>query len=196
MIKSYLRNKIKIFQIILFGVFIIGSLVFLIYPFLPAIEYYINPPEVEYISQSEFSKIKKQIPDENYLIIPKIGVRMPIVEGENEDEALDSGAWHLPGTSTPVLMGNMVLAAHRFKYKPPHERTFYLLDKIKEGDLLQVFWEGRGYLYKVASSEIVEPDKTEVLEETPEPTLTLITCHPLFSDKKRLIVRGELIERK
>ncbi len=39
-------------------------------------------------------------------------------------------------------------------------------------------------------------DKTEVsiLDPTEEPTVTLFTCHPIYSTEQRLVVVGELIE--
>ncbi|KPJ54804.1 hypothetical protein AMJ47_03050 [Parcubacteria bacterium DG_72] len=128
----------------------------------------------------------------DYLIIPKIGVEIPIVQG-SDDSALEKGAWLLPQTTTPDLLKNTALAAHRFKYRPPHKQTFYLLDKVSQGDDLLVYWKGEKYIYSVSSISIVNPDQTEVLADTEIPTLTLITCHPLFSDSSRLVVQGTLV---
>jgi len=128
----------------------------------------------------------------NYLVISKIGVKIPIIQGKS-DLALEKGAWLLPGSSVPNLMKNTVLAGHRYKYKPPHQETFYLLDRLSKGDVMKIFWEGEEYTYNVVSSVIVDPDNIEVLKYQGEPTLTLITCHPLYSDEYRLVVKGRLI---
>lgn len=127
----------------------------------------------------------------NYLVIKKIGVEIAIVEGP-DTMALGKGAWLLPGTSTPDEMGNTALAGHRFLYRPPSKKTFYLLDKVEKGDVLNVFWEGKEYRYIVAWTDIVDPKNIDVIKPTEKPSLTLITCTPLFTDEKRLIVRGEL----
>ena len=82
---------------------------------------------------------------------------------------------------------------HRIVMKVLLEEMLYLLDKLSEGDLLRIIWQGKEYRYKVISSQVVDPEAVEVLEPTQKSTLTLITCHPLFSDEKRLVVRGELI---
>lgn len=121
------------------------------------------------------------------LVIPEIHVDIPIVEGLDES-ALDKGAWHMPNTSQDIASGNFVLSAHRFRYRPPVSTTFYLLDKLKENDTMTVTWHGTTQMYRVTRSRIVEPTDLTVLAQTTEPTLTLITCTPLFSTAQRLIV--------
>ncbi|MHA1482664.1 MAG: sortase [Candidatus Heimdallarchaeaceae archaeon] len=155
--------------------------------FFPVDEVEIDKLENKEIIPEEFQETK-----EDELIISKIGVKIPVVEGEDES-ALEEGAWRLPESSTPDQGSNTVLSAHRYKYRPPHEETFYLLDKLKEGDTFLVFWQGKEYNYRVVSSFIVMPDNLEVIEPTIIPTVTLITCYPLFSNEKRLIVKGEII---
>lgn len=130
----------------------------------------------------------------NRLIVKKIGIDTPIIESQNASWALNRGAWRLPETSTPDKGGNTAISGHRFKYLPPNNLTFYLLDKLAAGDILIVFWDGKEYNYRVASSKIVLPTDVSVIAPTEKPTLTLITCDPIFSQKNRLIVTGELIQ--
>ena len=193
LLSIFAKKHKQVIQIFLFAFLIFGSLIALSYPLWPLISYEVKETSSDnseiILAQAETEELKIQ---GNYLIIPKIGVEMPIVQGE-DDSALERGAWLMPESSTPDLLGNTVLAGHRFKYKPPHKETFYLLDKLEAGDLLQIFWQGKEYRYAVVSSEVVLPEQVEILAPTEKPTLTLITCHPLFSDKKRLVVRGELI---
>jgi len=192
------KHKQRI-QIALFASLIVAALVALSYPFWPLISY--QEPELVLAEENDQlglgtgSKLESVVKSEvvgDYLIIPKIGVEIPIVPGEDES-ALDRGAWLMPESSTPDKIGNTILAGHRFKYKPPYKETFYLLDKLSQGDLVRVIWQGKEYRYRVVSSQIVDPETVEVLEQTETPTITLITCHPLFSDKQRLIVKAELI---
>lgn len=143
-------------------------------------------------ASNSFSPIVSEI-KENLLIIPEIGVRIPIIEGEGES-TLEKGAWRMPQTSTPDKGSNTVIAGHRWKYKPPSEETFYLLDELEIGDAFQVHWEGYEYDYSIASVSIVLPTELDVLNSTTEPIVTLLTCHPLYSMEQRLIVRGERIK--
>ena len=144
------------------------------------------------LSSNKTAAPAKTLTSYNYLVIPKIGVEIPIVLG-SDDSALEKGAWLLPQTTTPDLLSNTALAAHRYKYRPPSKQTFYLLDKVSQGDNLLVYWQGKKYVYSVTSVSIVDPTNTQVLADTEVPTLTLITCHPLFSDISRLVVQGQLI---
>ncbi len=62
----------------------------------------------------------------NVLLIPKIGVAMAIVEGEDAKLALRKGAWRLPGTSTPDEGGTPLSAAPPGSFRPGG-RTVYTL---------------------------------------------------------------------
>ena len=51
--------------------------------------------------------------------------------------------------------------------------------------------------YEVYDILIVKPTDIHVLEpDLDVPTITLITCHPMYSNKQRLIVKAKLIEEK
>lgn len=137
--------------------------------------------------------VNKTRPADNRLVIPKIGVNLPIVEGEESDSALWKGAWRITDSSTPKIGGNTVLSAHRFRYRPPSNLTLYLLDQVQPGDLMIVYWEGKEYDYRVSTTKIVARENTDIAEPTLTSQLTVFTCHPLFSTKERLVVVGDLI---
>lgn len=190
---------------ILFGCLIVAGLSLTLYPFVPRITYALGIRKVMVAPTTEhalaalpFTQTEANspalLPDplvrEQRLRIPKIGVDMPIVEGESET-ALERGAWHLPGTARNPEQGNFVLAGHRFRYAPPSSMTMYLLDKVAVGDPFIVTWQGKELRYRVVSTKIVAPTAVEVLAQTERPRITLITCTPLFSTAKRLVVVGE-----
>ncbi|MDD3661718.1 MAG: class E sortase [Candidatus Dojkabacteria bacterium] len=143
------------------------------------------------ISFADFdSETEDELRSQNTLIIPVIGLDVQIVEGA-DDEALERGAWRRPATSTPDKGGNTVITGHRFKYLPPSNLTFYHLDKVKEGDLIIVYWNGLRYDYSVVDIFVVEPTQIEVEAPTDEPRLTLYTCTPLWTASKRLVIVAE-----
>ena len=117
---------------------------------------------------------------------------MAIVEGTSE-KVLFKGAWRSPYNSTPDKGGNTVLFGHRYLYLPPRKDTLFSLDKVKVGDGFEINWEGKAYKYKVIEVKIVNPDDISVLNPTAVPSVTIITCTPVFTTKFRLVVRGELI---
>lgn len=196
-ILSFVKQQSRKIKIIVWGIIIAASLLILASPFLPSVSYYFSNKTNNLSNLLTSLAVQNNntnlFPVNNQLIIPKIEVRIPIVEGADES-VLNKGAWRLPGSSTPDRGGNTVLTAHRFKYRPPSEQTFYLLDKLAAGDFFQIIWQGQEYSYRVISSQVVAPEDVEVLKETLNPIVTLITCHPLFSTKERLVVVGELIE--
>lgn len=125
-------------------------------------------------------------PDDDRLVIPKIGVDNAIVEGRDE-RALWRGIWRFPASSTPDRGGNTVLTGHRFQYLAG-PRTLYLLDQMQVGDVIIVYWKGQEYDYRIAERKIVNPDAVEILDDTSDPRLTIFTCTPVFSTKQRLVL--------
>lgn len=121
------------------------------------------------------------------LVIPKIGVNVEIVFGTNQEEALNRGIWHIPGTSSPDKGGNTVLSGHRFRFLSG-PRTLYLLDKVSKGDPIIVYWNGKEFDYVVTGSKIVKPNQVDILDPTDDPRLTIFTCSPLFTTKERLVL--------
>lgn len=185
---------------------VLGVLI-IAYPFIPSLTYLLTPkgaPQYPYptrLAELPDPGVKPLIvtapqspdaPTENRLVIPKIGVNVEIVEG-NGESALLRGAWRIPSTSNSPDIGNMVVSAHRFRYRPPSSETFYLLDKLERDDVFIVYWQGKEYDYKVTDIRVVNPSAVEILEPTPTPQITLFTCTPLFSTAQRLVVVGEPI---
>src|SRR6185295_7070511 len=90
-----------------------------------------------------------------------------------EEKTLLLGAGHVPGTPSPGLEGNVVIAAHRDTY-------FRKLESIRPGDSIQVATVRRTFDYVVTSTEIVDPDDTQIMESQAREELTLITCFPFY----------------
>jgi len=125
------------------------------------------------------------------IIIPKLGLDAVMVEMANVDdkENLNKGPAHIMDTALPGEEGNCVIAGHRTTYSRP----FFALDSLTAGDdviLIDVFGDRHGY--EVTQILIVEPDDVWVMDPTPQASVTLIACHPLFSASKRIVVKGDL----
>ena len=187
-----------------------GGLV--LYPFIPAIQYALHKPEptipyqTKLVDQANGQPNKafdalaslpvvenKPIPKDNRIVIPSINVDMSILEGPDERTLNRGGIWHIPKTSDPEKGGNFVVSGHRWQYLPPSSMTLYLLDKVKDGEPIIVYWKGMEYDYRIVSREVVDPSRVDILNPTPAPRLTIFTCTPVFSTKQRLVLYGELI---
>lgn len=130
-----------------------------------------------------------------HLVIAGVNINMPVFLGDTE-KTLNKGGWLFPTTSRPERGGNSVIFGHRYMYRPPKSNTFWNLDKVKIGDEMVLYWQGKEYKYKVFEKKIVEPNDLSVIQPTSDSRLTIITCTPLFSTKQRLVVTGTLIGAK
>ena len=118
------------------------------------------------------------------------------LEDEMQD-ALRSGVVHYPGTSVPGEPGNVAVTGHSsyFPWDPGRFKdVFALLHDVVEGDKILVYWDQKKYIYQVSEIDIVLPEDIEVLKQTPNDKLTLITCTPVGTNLKRLIIYAEPVE--
>lgn len=122
------------------------------------------------------------------LKLPGDGSGIPVFAGAEEPQ-LTLGAGHLRETSPIHGDGNTAIAGHR-------DGFFRSLDRLAVGDELRLEGAHASRTYRVTDLLIVEPRDVWVLEETPVPTLTLITCHPFYyvgRAPNRYVVRAEVI---
>ena len=106
-----------------------------------------------------------------YLTIKSIGLeKAPIREG-TEDSILEKAIGHFSETS--YLEGNVCLAAHNRGYE---HNYFENLKNIKEKDLITYTTKNEEKNYEVVEIEKIKEDDVNVLENTKENRITLITC--------------------
>ena len=119
--------------------------------------------------------------------IPAIGVDSPVVQG-NSWEQLKRGVGQAIGTPNPGQNGNIVLAGHNDVYG----EVFRYLDRLNPGDLVILFSTRRQYTYVITDTQMVEPTAVEVMAQTPDARVTLISCHPYLIDDHRIVVSAVL----
>jgi sortase A len=123
----------------------------------------------------------------NRIQIPAIGVDAPVVQGDGEEQ-LKKGVGQNVGSANPGNIGNVILSAHNDVYG----QIFRDLDQLKPGDKIVLHTNQRAYTYVVSGSEVVEPTYVQVMDQTPDPTVTLISCYPFMVDNQRIVVQGRL----
>lgn len=121
------------------------------------------------------------------LQIPAIQIDAPIVQGDGWEQ-LKKGVGQHHGTVNPGERGNLVLSAHNDIFG----EIFRNLDRLNPGDLVVVYTNQRSYTYIVVDTKIVEPTAVEVMDPTPQATVTLISCYPYLKDNKRIVVIARL----
>jgi len=134
------------------------------------------------------------------IIIPKINVEAPIIwQVEDKDilSKLDEGVVHFKGTALPNEVGNTALTGHSSSYpwkKTKYGQVFSLLDKLEPNDDIIIVYNKKRYAYKVFKKEIISPQDVQVLTSN-DSKLTLITCWPIGTTLKRLVVYANQTER-
>ena len=138
------------------------------------------------------------------MAIPSIDISHMVVEGVGVDD-LRKGPGHYPSCrpefSKPLCTdfeevfpgekGRVIVSGHRTTYGAP----FWGLDKVKNGDVINVETLWGSYEYTVFKKEIVEPDTpTVVVSVDDAQELVLTTCNPRFSASERLVVYARLSE--
>ncbi|HEY3374558.1 MAG TPA: class E sortase [Candidatus Aquicultor sp.] len=117
------------------------------------------------------------------IVIPKIGVNETVYEGAGQD-VLALGPGHLEETALPGDVGNAVIGGHRVT----HTRPFYYIDALKVGDPIYITRGSHQYVYKVVGQKVVLPTEMSITNPTPDRTLTIFACHPLYSAAQRYVV--------
>jgi sortase A len=121
--------------------------------------------------------------------IPRLHLSVLILEGTSAG-ILRTAAGHIRGTALPGTPGNCSVAAHR-------DTLFRPLKDVKPQDEIVVTTTFGSYKYIVDSTEIVDPNDVDVLRQTPDPELTLVTCYPFYylgPAPKRFVVRARMRE--
>ncbi len=120
--------------------------------------------------------------------IPRLDISVVVREGVDAG-TLSRAVGHVPNTALPGGAGNIGIAAHR-------DTFFRNVRNIRNGDSIRmVTWKGT-YEYIVDSLKIVDPTEVKVLDPTPQPSITLVTCYPfnyIGSAPKRFIVRARQV---
>ena len=62
-----------------------------------------------------------------------------------------------------------------------------------QGDRIVIYYGQDKYIYEIKNIEVVLPEDIEVLKQSPNEKLTLITCTPVGTNLKRLIISAEPI---
>jgi sortase A len=127
------------------------------------------------------------------MYIPRIALDTPVTEVFIEGAAwqvADYAAGYHHGTALPGTPGNTVMAGHAGL----RGAVFRDLPQLTVGDEVIVDTGDWRYQYRVREVKNVWPTQVEVMDPTPTPTLTLITCTNW--DTQRLVVVADLVDAR
>ena len=121
------------------------------------------------------------------LRIPKINLEVPVFN-DTDDLTLNRGVGRIVGTAQIGQPGNLGIAGHR-------DGFFRGLKDVGRNDVVELIRPGGKDQYVITQVQIVNPEDVYVLDPTPAPTLTLVTCFPFYfvgSAPKRYVLTASL----
>lgn len=173
--------------------------------FFAVVNAYVAPGNVDPQNIIVDPTVAVQVGPEPKLIIPKINVESPVIYGIGPDHnsqmaAMEGGVAHfsIPGAnSVPGQVGNTVIAGHSSNdvfAAGDYKFIFAQNEKLREGDVIYMNYESVRYTYRITSREVVMPNEVDkIILDTDKPMLTLISCVPLGTADKRLLIFAEQI---
>jgi sortase A len=123
---------------------------------------------------------------------PTLDRHYVFVQGTGHDP-LRKGPGHYPATSFPGQGGTVAIAGHRTTYGAP----FRTIDKLENGQHIEIAMPYGTLEYKVEKKLIVNPDATWITHRVKgAERLVLSACHPLYSASKRIVIFARLVNAR
>jgi len=119
--------------------------------------------------------------------IPKIGMKQVMVQG-TKPTTLRQGPGHYTGTTLPGQDGTVGIAGHRSTYSAPFKK----LNELKKGNEVFVKLPYGLFTYRIEGTKIISPDNIGAFRRAGYNRLMMTACHPIFSDRQRIIAFGRL----
>jgi len=176
--------------------------------FVAEVEAFISPGSTVDVSDTVIvdPATDNNISTDPKLIIPKINLSAPVnysintVDEKVIQKGLENGVVHydLPGAnSVPGQNGNGVILGHSSNdvFDPGNYKfAFLLLDRLQNGDLFYLNYQGKRYVYRVHDKKTIDPTNWKVLQQSnSKPTMILVAGTPVGAATNRLLVYGEQI---
>ncbi|EKD49654.1 MAG: sortase family protein [uncultured bacterium] len=151
-------------------------------------------------------KVARINPDlyEYRLKIPKINTDAPIIFTETKDEseiyeALKHGYAHYANTAIPPETGTTVIFCHssgRFGSKGEYDTLCAKVDELERGDVFTLEGGNTKFEYRVTSvKNDYDPADPKIFRKTNRPNLDIISCYPVGTNHKRIVVRSEMVQK-
>ncbi len=151
---------------------------------------------IETIVNSIIQKEEKHLLPEK-IYIPQISVDAPVVISQNLDEKslqkdLEKGVIYLPGSAALNEKGTIIIMGHSSAYpwyKGNYGSIFALLNKLNIGDQFTIFSENKSFVYRVEGKEIKAPKDLIFEKDKNNSVLYLISCWPINTAWKRIVIK-------
>ncbi|MCR6544761.1 sortase [Dehalobacterium formicoaceticum] len=142
-----------------------------------------EPPAIE---EKEPTQLEKQMIMK--LEIPAINLAVGVVQGTRPKDLRIGPGWYqesaLPGKGNTAIAGHLNIYGSWFRN----------LDKLQEGDVINLTYQGNTYVYQTEKVFSIASDDWTVIQPRGYNALTLTTCDSQGRDQLRLAVQARLID--
>lgn len=134
----------------------------------------------------------------NHLYYPELGIDAPVfwnVTDVKSNEQMNYGLTHIEGTSLPESGGEILISGHSSYYwwqKGNFKEVFVNLGKSKTNDKI-LLRKDKIYIYSIVDIYEIQADQEIEIKTSGDSKLKLMTCVPIGTNLKRLIVEAELV---
>lgn len=161
------------------------------------IEKYITTTSVLVDEENASESIQEEVVEKyDYIAvleINSINLKRGLVAYDSKYNSVKYNIQILDSSDMPdIKNGNLILAAHN---GTSNVSFFSNLLSLKDGDLINVYYNGYKYVYKYTNSyEVDKNGKVQIIRDKTNNAITLITCKD-NSDTKQVVYVGYLIEK-
>ena len=161
-----------------------------------------EPSDTETPTDSSITTDKTQPTAAISFTYDAVGISAPVewnvpYSAKNIAVALQSGLAHVKGSAVPGESGTSIITGHSSNVawaRGAYKTVFAPLLKSKLGDQFSVTRDDTTYRYEVTEIYEVDPARVDLLNGSDTVAMRLITCTPLGSDKRRLIIDAKQID--
>lgn len=122
------------------------------------------------------------------IVVPKIGINSPVMQGLGADDLLEKGFWIYPGSYT-LGKGEVVMLCHRRYFGPYDPRSCWFLDKVAKGDEIIMKYADVTLRYEIVGVNVFEANDPLIYSVSDsDDYIKIVTCTPLYSNSHRLVV--------
>lgn len=147
------------------------------------------------------------LPPDNRLMIPSLGVNVPIVDVKfYTTQKLEEGDFHkelaqwvvkYPMTPTPGQTGNILIFGHTSDYRRNNNtfgQVFSKIPKLHVGSVVKMVRWGQVYQYEIIEKVIKDPKAVagEYEKYKDGQYVTLVGCYPIGTDSRRIMLIGKM----
>lgn len=133
------------------------------------------------------------------IVIPAIELESRVVQIGVKADRAGQPVWetaafavgHHFDSANPGQPGNVVLSGHISS--PREGAVFHRLPDVAVGDGVVLGTAEQQFLYRVVDRQIVQPGRIDLLAQTPQSMLTLLTCFPDGIYSHRLVVQAHQV---